>query len=262
MPTVPTCAQALRCLPRLTRFRPHASVASSANCGSMPTTAGPKVLAGRSLSIRNGVEGFNAMIAREAPGMPKLHPAIAATQPFAVPVTFLQPDTERNRRALGYDMYSDPIRRDGDARSDAHFAPDGFAARSCCSRKAAARRPGFLIYMPVFATTATGRELKGYHLQPVQRATISSPPRSSSKRPGSIGIRIYDGAVAPDNLLRDVRPRRGFRRHPDRADHHRQSSLDAATRRTWRNIAFRPVDGHADLRAAGGQPADAGQRAC
>ena len=28
-----------------------------------------------------------------------------------VPILFLQPDTLRNRRALGYDMYSDPVRR-------------------------------------------------------------------------------------------------------------------------------------------------------
>ena len=55
---------------------------------------------------------FNAMMAEMGPGDPQLHPPLAPGQPFAVPVTFLQPDTERNRRALGFDMFSEEVRRE------------------------------------------------------------------------------------------------------------------------------------------------------
>jgi CHASE1-domain containing sensor protein len=47
---------------------------------------------------------FNALVSGQAPGRAGLRPAVSPGQPYAVPVTFLQPDTERNRRALGYDM--------------------------------------------------------------------------------------------------------------------------------------------------------------
>ena len=67
---------------------------------------------GWAMIVRPGEEGaFNALIADQAPDNRVLHPQLDGSQPYAVPVTFLQPDTERNRRAIGFDMFSDPVRR-------------------------------------------------------------------------------------------------------------------------------------------------------
>jgi CHASE1-domain containing sensor protein len=57
------------------------------------------------------IEAFNARLAAQADASVQLHPTPNGSQPFTVPVTYLEPNTVRNRRALGFDMYSDPQRR-------------------------------------------------------------------------------------------------------------------------------------------------------
>src|SRR5690606_21557170 len=57
------------------------------------------------------VEAFDAMLAEIAPGRARLHPRPDGSRPYAVPVAVLEPDTERNRRALGFDMFSEAQRR-------------------------------------------------------------------------------------------------------------------------------------------------------
>jgi CHASE1-domain containing sensor protein len=57
------------------------------------------------------VEAFDALIAAQGPARLRLYPRPTGDQPYAVPVTYLQPDTERNRRALGFDMFSEGVRR-------------------------------------------------------------------------------------------------------------------------------------------------------
>ena len=57
------------------------------------------------------VTEYNTLMTLSSPQPVQLYPRPTGERPYSVPVTFLQPDTERNRRALGYDMYSDPARR-------------------------------------------------------------------------------------------------------------------------------------------------------
>ena len=47
-----------------------------------------------------------------------VNPAPKSGTKRLVPVTFLQPDTVRNRRAMGYDMYSQPTRREAMDEAD------------------------------------------------------------------------------------------------------------------------------------------------
>ena len=53
------------------------------------------------------VASVNAQLAAQAPGRVMMHPPLDPAQPYAVPVIFLQPDTERNRRALGFEKIGD-----------------------------------------------------------------------------------------------------------------------------------------------------------
>ncbi|WP_305097229.1 CHASE domain-containing protein [Croceibacterium aestuarii] len=147
----------------------------------------------------DGVEEFDEMMKREAPGSPKLHPAIGANQPFAVPVTFLQPDTERNRRALGYDMYSDPARRAAMDEAMRTTSPT-VSGKVVLQQEGGGDGAGFLMYMPVFVTTATGRDLKGFIYSPFNADDFLASALELEE-PGNYGVRIYDGDVVPQNLL-------------------------------------------------------------
>ncbi|WP_325099990.1 CHASE domain-containing protein [Aurantiacibacter sediminis] len=111
------------------------------------------------------VEAFNALLAGQGLGATQLYPVFDGAQSIAVPVTFLQPDTERNRRALGFDMYSEPNRRAAMQEAEA-------SARPVATEKVVLRQegngeaPGFLIYMPVFEAGPSGRRLKGFIYSP------------------------------------------------------------------------------------------------
>ena len=65
------------------------------------------------------------------------------------PILFLQPDTVRNRRALGFDMYSEPTRR---AAMDLAAGNDRPTASGpiVLVQEGGEDAPGFLIYMPVY----------------------------------------------------------------------------------------------------------------
>jgi len=145
------------------------------------------------------VEAFDALLEQEAPGRVRLHPRIAGNQPFAVPVTFLQPDTERNRRALGFDMFSEPVRRAAMVEAER-------AARPTASGKVTLRQegegddPGFVIYMPVFEPAPGGRRLRGFIYSP-----FSAPEFLASalelEDAGGHQVALYDGPVSEANLL-------------------------------------------------------------
>lgn len=76
----------------------------------------------------------------------------ATDQPVGFPIVLIEPDDTRNHRALGYDMYSEPVRREamrrawqtGEAAASGivELVQEGTGAR---------KQPGFLIYVPVYA---------------------------------------------------------------------------------------------------------------
>ena len=90
------------------------------------------------------VEAYDAQLAAEAPGRVRLHPRLTASQAFAVPVTYLEPDTERNRRALGFDMFSDPVRRAAMVEAERTARPTA-SGRVTLRQDGEAAEAGFLI---------------------------------------------------------------------------------------------------------------------
>jgi two-component sensor histidine kinase/CHASE1-domain containing sensor protein len=148
------------------------------------------------------VPAFSAMMADQAPGQVALHPAFRTGQPYAVPVTFLQPDTERNRRALGFDMYSDPVRRTAMAEAERTARPTA-SGRVVLAQEGPGAAPGFLIYMPVFTADAFGRHLKGFIYSPFNADDFLASALEL-ERPGLFGIRLYDRVAKPDHLLAEI----------------------------------------------------------
>lgn len=79
----------------------------------------------------------------------------ATDQPIGFPIVLVEPHTPRRDSALGYDMYSEPVRREAMRRAWQTGEPAASGIVRLVQEKGAARRqPGFLIYVPVYADRA------------------------------------------------------------------------------------------------------------
>lgn len=148
---------------------------------------------------RADLPAYGRQLADEIAPDAQFHPALAADQPFAVPVTYLQPHTKRNLRAIGFDMYSEKVRR-------AAMIAAQRAARPVASGKVVLVQenggdaPGFVVYMPVFETRNGAPRLKGFIYSPFNAHDfLTSAIRLED--PDKVDIALYDTAAAHGNLL-------------------------------------------------------------
>lgn len=148
------------------------------------------------------VPAFEARTAAEVAGMRGVRPPPEPGREQLVVVTYLQPDTARNRRALGFDMYSEPARRAAMDEAERAMQPTA----SGLVQLVQDGKPGFLIYMPVFNETDRGRSLKGFIYSPfdadefIQSAVLQGPRNG-------MGVRLYDGIrPSPAALLGEIAP--------------------------------------------------------
>lgn len=148
------------------------------------------------------IEAFNTLMAEEAPGRVEIYPRPDRSQPYSVVVTYLQPDTERNRRALGFDMFSEPIRRRAMLNAERNARPTA-SAKVVLQQEGDADAPGFLIYMPVFGASPQGRVLRGYIYTPFNAQDFLSSALQL-EHSGGFAIRLYDGAIGQDNLMAQI----------------------------------------------------------
>lgn len=76
----------------------------------------------------------------------------ATTQPVGFPIVLLEPNDPRNHAALGYDMYSEPVRREAMRRAWQTGQPAATGIVQLVQEIDEDRKqPGFLIYVPVYA---------------------------------------------------------------------------------------------------------------
>ena len=107
-----------------------------------------------------------------------------------VPILYLQPDTLRNRRALGFDMYSEPVRRGAMDQATRTVRPTA-SGRVILKQEGGAEENGFLIYMPVFDGAGPGRTLKGFVYSPFNASQfLESAAELSTSSEAS--ARLYD----------------------------------------------------------------------
>lgn len=126
-----------------------------------------------------------------------------ATGELAAPVSFLKPETARNLAVIGYDFYSDPVRREAMDAAARLGRPTATGKLELLSHSGAGA-DGFLIFMPVFEETEAGRSLKGFMFSPFDaQYFLSSAMDVSANR--EVGVRLYDGAPVPANLLAEHR---------------------------------------------------------
>ena len=145
------------------------------------------------------VDAFEARMSAETSSRFRIYPRLAGSQPYVVPVTYLEPDTERNRRARGYDMFSEPVRRAALREAERSERPIA-SGKVVLRQDEDTDRPGFLIYMPVFEPAPGGRRLKGYIYSPFSAAEFLTAALELEDA-GSYSVRLYDGSVSQANLM-------------------------------------------------------------
>jgi two-component sensor histidine kinase/CHASE1-domain containing sensor protein len=147
---------------------------------------------------------YEQRLAAESPGAHGVRPRPTGTQGQLTPVTYLLPDTQRNRRALGFDMYSDPVRRAAMDEAERAVRPTA-SGRVVLIQEGADAAPGFLIYMPVFDQVSEARRLKGFLYSPFNAQDFLTSALQLETR-NDMGIRLYDGEAKPGKLLAAIAP--------------------------------------------------------
>lgn len=123
-------------------------------------------------------------------------------------IIYLEPMDERNKRAIGYDMSSEPVRKAAMDRARDHAKPAVSARVTLVQETGSQVQPGFLIYVPVYRTrdvpdNVEGRrqELAGFVYSPFRAYDLFRgvfPHQASAP----VDFRVFDGAsCSPDHLL-------------------------------------------------------------
>ncbi|GGD58535.1 CHASE domain-containing protein [Croceicoccus mobilis] len=132
----------------------------------------------------------------------RIHPMPRSDQAYAVPVTNLQPLTERNRRAIGFNMYSEPVRGEAMREAEETARPTA-SGKVVLVQEGGENAAGFLVYMPVFRARPGqngGRDLKGYVYSPFNAQDfVDSALQGMENR--TVQMRVYDEEVAPERLM-------------------------------------------------------------
>lgn len=146
--------------------------------------------------------GYVTHIRAEGPLFRNFHiwPEMADRQPYAVPVTYLYPHSARNDRAVGYDMYSEPVRRSAMIEAGRSGLP-ATSGRLVLIQEGGRERPGLITFMPVFREIQGRRSLFGYIYSPFTAETfLQSALRGGLLKPG-MTVRLFHRKLSPENEL-------------------------------------------------------------
>lgn len=118
----------------------------------------------------------------------------ASDQPIGFPIVLIEPSASSNHVALGFDMYSDPVRRAGMRRAWQTGQPAASGLVDLVQERQADRRQrGFLIYIPVYADSRREGEAVATApgFRPVQ-AFIYAPFRIDDLMEALLGRHLRD----------------------------------------------------------------------
>ena len=131
-------------------------------------------------------------------------------------ILYLEPFTNRNLRAFGYDMFSEPVRREAMERARDRNEPALSGKVTLVQETDEEIQAGTLMYVPVYRrglpidTPEQRRSaLFGWVYSPYRMADLMRGILSASKLslPPLFDLKLFDGTVpGPDHLLYDFRP--------------------------------------------------------
>ena len=140
---------------------------------------------------------------REQAPFPPIQPPVSAASNVIAPVTYFFPETKQSRRALAFDMYSDPVRKAAMDEALRMVQPTA-SARVAASPEAPDSAPRFVLFMPVFRTIEGGgpvdRALAGFVYSPFNASRFLDEALAQAS-PGDFGVRLYDGEAQTEHLL-------------------------------------------------------------
>jgi signal transduction histidine kinase len=127
-------------------------------------------------------------------------------------IVFLEPLDARNRAALGYDMYSEPVRRAAMARARDTGRPAASGGVTLVQEIDGRPQRGFLMYLPVYAPGAPlasvaerRAALRGFAYAAFRAGDLFAGIFGSEQAPG-VDFRVYDGRdTSATRLLADSR---------------------------------------------------------
>jgi PAS domain S-box-containing protein len=169
---------------------------------------------GIGFSVRVDAEEKDALTSRmRREGLPEFKVWPASLRSEYHTIIYLEPRDRRNMAALGYDMFTDPVRRAAMERARDTALPAASGRVTLIQEIDPEKQAGFLIYVPVYrkgssVETAAEREaaLEGF---------IYSPFRADDFFDGILGpesyrgidVQIFDGQqMTPENLLHRSEP--------------------------------------------------------
>ena len=128
--------------------------------------------------------------------------------PESFPIIYLEPLDARNRAALGYDMFSEPLRREAMEKARDTGSPAATHKVTLVQEIVGPRQPGFLIYVPIYRSgeipesmVERQRDIEGFVYSPFRTHDLLSPIVKNGL-PFPLDVEVYDGkAFDPDALL-------------------------------------------------------------
>lgn len=154
------------------------------------------------------VPEFEERLSEGRTTMMRVKPSLAEMpREFLVPILYLQPDTLRNRRALGYDMYSEKVRRAAMDESVRTGRPTA-SGPIVLVQEAGGDDAGFIVYMPVYTGSEQGRQLKGFIYSPFNARQFLESAADLVSYDG-VGARLYDLQEGKRTLLAELPGWRG-----------------------------------------------------
>jgi PAS domain S-box-containing protein len=120
-------------------------------------------------------------------------------------IIYLEPFDWRNRRAIGYDMFSEPVRRAAMEHARDTGQPSFSGKVTLVQEIDEAVQVGFLMYLPVYRTASPAdvkdrqRELIGYVYSPFRMGDFMHGLLGDRKR--DISLEIFDGKLPSDDTL-------------------------------------------------------------
>ena len=144
-------------------------------------------------------------------------------------IIYVQPRDSRNSVAIGFDMFTEPVRRAAMEIARDTGTPTA-SGKVTLIQEPESKHSGFLIYAPVYnqadvASIETRREnLVGFVYSPFRSQDFLAP--ILAEKPFDVNFKIYDGAVRPENLLQDSPPE-------EQKPHLQTTSTLPVAGRTW-----------------------------
>ena len=148
----------------------------------------PEELAWFEDAVRQGVDPNFAIYPRPAAGG------------ISVPILYLEPRTADNRTAIGFDMYSEAVRREAMELAVSLGQPVASGRVHLVQDSTDRAAAGFLIYMPVFQGEGPQRRVRGFVYSPFRvRQFLGSAEELTRDR--GVEVAVYDGIRRSDRLI-------------------------------------------------------------